>query len=179
MQYRTPGDQTGLQRILSWNKRYIERNDDSSVYISIKHIDKCKRFVSTKIVLRTIILHHWLQSGVRISTLKNIRSVHEICKRSLIFSRDNNVHQFQVNSWLIEASEQIHVTMHCESVDAKLLCWIKTPLPIDNRTAVPFLHHKNASRNQTIFESFGQLSPLCGLSVIVEIAFQISSVYLN
>lgn len=115
-------ERTSFHHILSFTHKYIARNDDSLMYIPIKDISACKR-LSVRQKLCSELYAYPIDSNAvcEAQLLKNVRSVPENCRSSVIFSEGYNVQRLGTNAWLVIISEPLHVTINCDKITKTLV----------------------------------------------------------
>lgn len=115
-------DRTSFHHILSFTHKYIARNDDSLMYIPIKDISACKRLSPRRKLCSELYAYPIDTNAVcEVQLLKNIRSLPENCRSSIIFSEGYNVQRLETNTWLVIVSEPLHITVSCISMETKTL----------------------------------------------------------
>ncbi|XP_050518951.1 uncharacterized protein LOC126893054 [Diabrotica virgifera virgifera] len=113
-------NRTGLHSILTTTHKYIARNDDSLLYLTINSLESCKTLrARTKICYN--ILPYPIDSDAvcEAQLLKRQERLPRTCQTSVVFAKDYNVQKISMNLWLITVSDPLPITIKCESREVK------------------------------------------------------------
>lgn len=111
-------NRTGLHHMLTSNQKFIAKNDDSLLYLSLRNMDNCKP-LETNIQICSNIVAYPIDSDAicEAQLLRQTNQLPKTCKSSYFFAKDYNVYEIKNNVWLIAISESLPITIKCESTD--------------------------------------------------------------
>lgn len=111
-------NRTSLFHTLPTNKKYIAKNDDSLLYVTLRNLDKCKLLEdNTKICSDVIPYPIDSDSICEAQLLKQVNQLPKTCQTSYFFAKDYNVYQIQANTWLVAISDPLPITVKCETTE--------------------------------------------------------------
>lgn len=92
-------NRTGLQHLLLFSNKYIPRNDDSLMYVSLEDRVKCYQQTWSCVPNYTLPYRHHRRTWSSIT--EKIKVVSENYERAVKLSESYNGHHLQTNKWLL------------------------------------------------------------------------------
>lgn len=111
-------NRTGLHHTLPTTQKYIARDDDSLLYLSLRNLDNCKQ-LGTVTKICSDVLPYPIDSDAicEVQLLKHLTKLPKTCHTSLLLAKEYNVQMLSQNYWLIAVSDPLPVTIKCEGKD--------------------------------------------------------------
>lgn len=107
-------NRTGLHHILPITNKYIAKDDDSLMYVSVPDPSICKPlFFGTKLCSNLFAYPIDNDAACEARLFKNLQSLPQNCQTSLVYSQGYNVQELETNMWLTVISEPLHITISC------------------------------------------------------------------
>lgn len=107
-------NRTGFFHILPTTQRYIARDDDSLLYVSLQNLESCKN-LQTRLKICSNILQYPIDSDAicEAQLLRQQKILPRTCQTSILAATDYNVQEIDYNLWLVTISEPLPVTVRC------------------------------------------------------------------
>ncbi|XP_074026487.1 uncharacterized protein [Leptinotarsa decemlineata] len=113
-----PDNRTGLHHILLTVQKYIARDDESLLYISLQNLENCKT-LNHGVRICSDLLPYPIDSEAicEAQLLRRLTVLPKTCQSSLIYATEYNIQELSLNLWLITISEVLPITINCENME--------------------------------------------------------------
>ncbi|VEN36163.1 unnamed protein product [Callosobruchus maculatus] len=109
-----PDQRTGLFHVISTIQRYIAKDDDSLLYVSLQNFDNCKSYrIQSKICYNLLPYPIDNNAVCEAQLLRDPMKVPSECQIAVVALQDYRIQELAANLWLITISSPIPISVKC------------------------------------------------------------------
>lgn len=115
-----PDNRTGFHHIIAATRKYVAKDDDSMLYVSLQTLENCKTLGNNQKICPDILPHPIDSDSIcEAQILKTSNHVlPKTCQINLLLAEEYNVQEIDQNLWLISISDPLPITVKCEGKEA-------------------------------------------------------------
>lgn len=111
---------TELHHIIPTSQKYIARDDNSMLYVTLQTLERCKPLNQREKICPELLPYPIDSEAIcEAQLLRGSNSLPKTCTVSLLLAKGYNVKELDHNFWLITVSEPLPITINCERKEIK------------------------------------------------------------